>query len=62
MRHAFLEIGKIVSTHGVKGEVRVDPWCDEPAFVMKIFPYSCYLTLVLGNFKLLRPRTQEFLW
>ena len=33
MRHAFLEVGKIVSTHGIKGEVRVDPWCDGPAFL-----------------------------
>lgn len=24
----FLEIGQIVSTHGVMGEVRVKPWCD----------------------------------
>ena len=31
----FLEIGQIVSTHGVKGEVRVSPWCDEPSFMKK---------------------------
>ena len=29
----FLEIGQIVSTHGLKGDVRVDPWCDGPQFV-----------------------------
>ncbi len=29
----FLEIGQIVSTHGLKGDVRVDPWCDGPEFV-----------------------------
>ncbi len=28
----FLEIGKIVGTHGLKGEVRVEPWCDTPQF------------------------------
>lgn len=28
----FLEIGKIVGTHGIKGELRVDPWCDSPEF------------------------------
>ena len=27
----FLEAGQIVSTHGVRGEVRVQPWCDSPA-------------------------------
>ena len=26
----FLEIGKIINTHGVRGEVKVDPWCDSP--------------------------------
>lgn len=28
----FLEIGQIVSTHGIRGEVRVNPWCDSPEF------------------------------
>ena len=26
----FLEIGKIINTHGVRGEVKVEPWCDSP--------------------------------
>lgn len=25
----LLEIGKIVNTHGLKGEVKVTPWCDD---------------------------------
>ena len=25
----FLETGKIVATHGIAGEVRIQPWCDE---------------------------------
>lgn len=29
----YLEIGKIVSTHGIKGEVRVQPWCDSSDFL-----------------------------
>lgn len=29
----FLETGKIVTTHGIAGEVRVQPWSDEPAFL-----------------------------
>ncbi|MCL2508926.1 MAG: ribosome maturation factor RimM [Oscillospiraceae bacterium] len=33
MIKAFLEIGQIVGTHGVRGELRVNPWCDSPAFV-----------------------------
>lgn len=29
----YLEIGKIVSTHGLKGEVKVQPWCNSPDFL-----------------------------
>lgn len=29
-RKPFLEAGQIVGTHGVRGEVRVRPWCDSP--------------------------------
>ncbi len=29
----FLEIGKIVSVFGLKGEVKVQPWCDSPDFL-----------------------------
>lgn len=24
----YMEIGKIVNTHGVRGDVKIDPWCD----------------------------------
>lgn len=33
MKKQFLEIGKIVSTSGVKGEVRVQHWSDSPDFL-----------------------------
>ena len=26
----LIEIGKIVNTHGIRGEVKVAPWCDDP--------------------------------
>lgn len=29
----YLEGGKIVGTHGVKGEMRVECWCDSPQFL-----------------------------
>ena len=29
----FLEAGKIVGTHGLRGEVRVECWCDSPDFL-----------------------------
>ncbi len=33
MKKQFLDTGKIVGTHGIKGEVRIEPWCDSPAFL-----------------------------
>lgn len=38
----YLEIGKIVGTHGLKGELRVDPWCDSPQFLCEF--KTLYLT------------------
>ena len=29
----LLEVGKIVSVFGIKGEVKVQPWCDTPQFI-----------------------------
>lgn len=34
MRLQFLEAGEIVTTHGVRGEVKVLPWSDGPDFLM----------------------------
>lgn len=31
----FMELGRIVSMQGVKGEVRVQPWCDSPEFLLQ---------------------------
>ena len=33
MKKQYLDSGKIVGTHGIKGEVRIEPWCDSPAFL-----------------------------
>lgn len=33
MKKQYLESGKIVGTHGIKGEVRIEPWCDSPQFL-----------------------------
>lgn len=33
MLKKYIECGKIVGTHGVHGEVRVQPWCDEIEFL-----------------------------
>lgn len=29
----YLEVGQIVGTHGVRGEMRVNPWADSPEFL-----------------------------
>ena len=33
MPEQYLEVGKVTSTHGVMGEVRVQPWADSPEFL-----------------------------
>ena len=30
MKEQFLEVGKILNTHGVRGELKCESWCDEP--------------------------------
>lgn len=30
----LLESGKIVNTHGIKGEVKIQPWADSPSFLL----------------------------
>ncbi|MCQ2461032.1 MAG: ribosome maturation factor RimM [Clostridia bacterium] len=39
----YLELGKIVSTHGVRGELRVQHWCDSPEF------FKSFKTVYLGK-------------
>ena len=34
MKLQFLEAGQIVTTHGVRGEMKVLPWADSPEFLM----------------------------
>ena len=35
MGDKLLEAGKIVGTHGVRGEVRIQPWADSPEFLTR---------------------------
>lgn len=34
-KQRFIEAGKIVNTHGVRGEVKIQVWLDSPAFMKK---------------------------
>jgi 16S rRNA processing protein RimM len=33
MRKQYLEAGVITATHGIRGAVRIQPWCDDPGFL-----------------------------
>ena len=35
MKKEFLETGKIVSTHGLHGDVKILPWADSPDFLLE---------------------------
>ena len=35
MKQDFLEVGQITSTHGIMGEMRVQPWADSPEFLCR---------------------------
>ncbi|MBQ8688638.1 MAG: 16S rRNA processing protein RimM [Ruminococcus sp.] len=43
MKKEYLEIGKIVNVHGLRGDVKVMPWCDAPEFLCE------FDTLYLGK-------------
>ena len=35
MQKQYMETGEIVSTHGIRGEVKVYPWADYPEFLLE---------------------------
>ena len=35
MKKEFLETGKIISTHGLHGDVKILPWADSPDFLLE---------------------------
>ena len=35
-KEKYLEAGIIVNTHGVRGEVKINPWADSPEFLKKL--------------------------
>ncbi len=43
MKKQYLEIGKIVGTHGLNGELRVELWCDSGEF------FSCFKKLYFDS-------------
>jgi 16S rRNA processing protein RimM len=43
MKQKYLEAGEIVNTHGIRGEVKILPWCDGPEFL------KAFHTLYIGD-------------
>ena len=35
MKKQYLEAGRITNTHGIRGEVRIEPWADDAAFLTR---------------------------
>jgi len=46
MRLEFIEAGEIVTTHGVRGEIKLLPWVDSPEFMLEfervVIGDTCY--------------------
>ena len=55
MRDNLIEIGKIVNTHGIRGEVKVQPWCDDPY----IFDELEYLIIDGREYEIIKNRLHK---
>ena len=47
----YLETGKIVTTHGVKGFVKAEPWCDSPRILAQL---PCIYIKTIQGFQKIR--------
>ena len=36
MKEKYLQAGKIINTHGVRGELKLEPWADDAEFLRKV--------------------------
>jgi len=36
MSERYLETGEVVSTHGIRGELKIYPWADSPEFLLQL--------------------------
>ncbi len=51
----ILELGKVVNTHGIRGEIKIQPWCDDP----EVFDKLEYIYIGGRRFELLRSRLHK---
>ena len=54
-KQPFIEAGRVVNTHGVRGEVKVEVWLDSPAFMRRFKTW----TLDGRSYKVLSARPQK---
>lgn len=57
MKKEFIEAGKIVTVQGIKGEMRINPWCDSPDFLLGF--KTLYLDKGNTPLKIERSRVQK---
>lgn len=51
----MLELGKVVNTHGIRGEVKIQPWCDDPV----IFDELEYIYVGGTRYNILKSRLHK---
>jgi len=39
MNKKIMDAGQIVNTHGIRGEIKIQPWCDSPDFLLDFDTY-----------------------
>lgn len=55
MKNEILEIGRVVNTHGIRGELKIQPWCDDPA----IFDELEYIYIDGRRYEITRSRLHK---
>ena len=57
MKLAYVEVGQIVNTHGVRGELKVQPWCDSAEALCRL--KRLYFEEGKQELKVVSARTQK---
>lgn len=55
MKREILELGKVINTHGIRGELKIQPWCDDPALYFDLD----YIYIDEKKYNLLRSRIHK---
>ncbi len=55
MKNQYLECGRLINTHGVRGVMKLESWCDSPKIAASL--HRLYLLQRDGSYKELKVRT-----